>query len=61
VKIMLSYAKMTPGPRLPADLIALDKHSKQSKDMFHADEGFRGLSIALPLGLKLKHSRCILH
>ena len=49
VKIMLAYAKMTPGPRLPADLIALDQHSKRSKKMFNADDGFRGLSIALHL------------
>ena len=47
VKVMLEYAKGKPGPRLPADLLAVDKHSKQSKSMFHANCGYRGLSIAL--------------
>ena len=48
VKVMLEYAKLSPG-RLPADLLAVDRHSRISKAMFSDDCGFRGLSIALRL------------
>ena len=46
---MLEYSKRAPGPRLPADLIAVDEHCTRSKLMFSEDCGFRGLSIALQL------------